>query len=107
LEADVVLVEGFKMEKTFPKIVCLRGERDDGDLFDGLLIAAVGPAEYAAASVPMFDRNAAGDLADLVEKKAFKLPNLDCAGCGRETCYDLARDIVAGVGQVENCVPLW
>jgi len=106
LEADVVLVEGFKMEKTFPKIVCLRGERDDGDLFDGLLIAAVGPAEYAAASVPMFDRNAAGDLADLVEKKAFKLPNLDCAGCGRETCYDLARDIVAGVGQVEDCVSL-
>ncbi len=106
LEADIILVEGFKTERTFPKIVCLRGEPDDETLFDGLPIAAVGPAEYAGDGVPLFDRNSAGDLADLVERKAFKLPNLDCAGCGRETCYDLARDIVAGVGRVEDCVSL-
>jgi molybdopterin-guanine dinucleotide biosynthesis protein B len=35
LEADILLVEGFKTEKTFPKIVCLRGEPDDRHLFDG------------------------------------------------------------------------
>jgi len=51
LEADTVLVEGFKQGKTFPKIVCLRGGPDDADrdrsddLFDGLAICAVGPAD--------------------------------------------------------------
>ena len=106
LEADIVLVEGFKEEKTYPKIACLRGMPDDADLFDGLLIAAVGPVEYAGDSVPLFDRDATGEIADLAERRAFKLPNLDCGGCGRETCYDLACDIVAGVGPVEDCVSL-
>jgi len=106
LEADIVLVEGFKTEKTYPKIACLRGAPDDADLFDGLLIAAVGPAEYAGDGVSLFDRNAVGEIADLVEQKAFKLPNLDCGNCGCELCYDLAREIVAGARDVEDCVSL-
>jgi molybdopterin-guanine dinucleotide biosynthesis protein B len=121
LEADIVLVEGFKQAKTFPKIVCLRGELDDADrdrsddLFDGLAICAVGPAdqmeELAIPSldklrIPLFGRDEVGLIADLVEEKAFKLPNLDCGGCGSETCYDLAREIVAGSGSVEDCVSL-
>jgi molybdopterin-guanine dinucleotide biosynthesis protein B len=113
LEADAVLVEGFEKEKTYPKIVCLRGEPDDADrdqsedLFDGLAICAVGPADQmGGVAVPLFGRDEVGMIADLVEEKAFKLPNLDCGGCGRETCYDLAREIVAGSGSVEDCVSL-
>jgi molybdopterin-guanine dinucleotide biosynthesis protein B len=121
LEADIVLVEGFKQGKTFPKIVCLQEGPDDAerdrsdDLFDGLAICAVGPAdqmgELAIPSLdklrtPHFDRDEVSLIADLVEEKAFKLPNLDCGGCGRETCYDLAREIVAGSGSVEDCVSL-
>jgi molybdopterin-guanine dinucleotide biosynthesis protein B len=107
LEADIVLVEGFKNEKTFPKIVCLRGEPDDQDLFDGLAICAVGPADQMGGiAVPLFGREKVGMIADLVEEKAFKLPNLDCGGCGRETCYDLAREIVSGSGSVDDCVSL-
>ena len=34
------------------------------------------------------------------------MPNLDCGGCGYERCYDLAREIVAGTGSVEDCVSL-
>jgi len=104
LEADIVLVEGFKEEKTYPKIACLRGEPDDADLFDGLLVAAVGPEDYAGEGVPLFDRDDVIPIADLVEQKAFKLPNLDCGDCGYERCYDLAREIVAGTGSVEDCV---
>jgi molybdopterin-guanine dinucleotide biosynthesis protein B len=113
LEADTVLVEGFKKEKTFPKIVCLRGEPDDAgrdrseDLFDGLAICAVGPADQMGGiAVPLFGRDEVGMIANLVEERAFKLPNLDCGGCGREACYDLAREIVAGSGSVEDCVSL-
>ena len=121
LEADIVLVEGFKAEKTFPKIVCLRGEPGDRDLFDGLVICAVGPAgqmegmdilsfdrtfSVEALRTPLLGRDEVGRVADLIEEKAFKLPNLDCGGCGHERCYDMAREIVAGSGSVEDCVSL-
>ncbi len=107
LEAEFILVEGFKAEKTFPKIVCLRGEPDDRDLFDGLAICAVGPADQVEGmGVSLLSRDEVGKIADLVEEKAFKLPNLDCGGCGHETCYDMAHEIVAGTGSVEDCVSL-
>jgi molybdopterin-guanine dinucleotide biosynthesis adapter protein len=57
LEADIVLVEGFKQAKTFPKIVCLGGAPDDTDrdrldgLFDGLAICTVGPADQVEEKV--------------------------------------------------------
>ena len=107
LEADILLIEGFKAERTFPKIVCLRGELDDQDLFDGLAICAVGPApEGIEFDVPLLSLDEIGRIADLVEEKAFKLPNLDCGSCGFETCYELAREIVRGTRSVEDCVSL-
>lgn len=107
LGADVVLVEGFKEEKTFPKIVCLRGKPDDQDLFDGLSICAVGPTDHMeGVDVLFLGKDEVGKIADLVEEKAFKLPNLDCDGCGRERCYDLAREIVGGRASAEDCLSL-
>jgi molybdopterin-guanine dinucleotide biosynthesis protein B len=107
LEADIILVEGFKREKTYPKIVCLRGEPDDQSLLDGLTICAVGPADQVGElEVPLLSRDQVEKIADLVEEHAFKLPNLDCEGCGYERCYDLAREIVAGNRSVEDCVSL-
>ncbi len=107
LEAEFILVEGFKAEKTFPKIVCLRGEPDDRDLFDGLAVCAVGLADQVeGVDVPLLTRDEVGKIADLVEEKAFKLPNLDCGGCGHERCYDMAREIVAGTGSVGDCISL-
>lgn len=35
-DCDLVLVEGFKKERLFPKIVCLREKEEKGELFDGL-----------------------------------------------------------------------
>jgi molybdopterin-guanine dinucleotide biosynthesis protein B len=115
LEADVVLVEGFKAEKTFPKIVCLRGRPDDPDLFDGLAICGVGPADqlerldvpsFGGLRTPLLGRDDVGKIADLVVQKAFKLPSLDCGACGYERCYDMAREIVAGTASVEDCISL-
>ena len=107
LQADIVLVEGFKAGSTFPKIVCLRGEPDDRDLFDGLAICAVGPNGRAkGVDVPFLGRDEVGKIADLVEQRAFKLPKLDCGGCGHERCCDLAREIIAGTASVEDCTSL-
>ena len=115
LDADLVLVEGFKAEETFPKVVCLRGRPDDQDLFDGLALCAVEPVDATKGTgapsfdwleVPLLGRDEVEKIADLVEQGAFKLPKLDCGGCGYEGCYDLAREIVAGNRSVEDCISL-
>lgn len=107
MEADIVLVEGFKSEKTFPKVACLRGQPDDADLFDGLVIAAVGPADYLSdAGVPVLASDDLRSLADLVEERGFKLPRLDCGDCGYASCHEMAQEIVAGRADVEQCTSL-
>ena len=42
IEADIILIEGFKQEKTFPKIVCLKEESKKVELFDGLQLCTAG-----------------------------------------------------------------
>ena len=67
LQADVVLVEGFKGEKMHRRIVCLRGEPDDRDLFDGAVICAVGPGhEVAGIDAPVFARDEVAGVVDLL-----------------------------------------
>jgi len=76
LDADIVLVEGFKAEKTFPKVVCLRGELEDRELFDSLAICAVGPADHVQGlGIPLLAPDEVDRIADLVEQKAIRLPN--------------------------------
>lgn len=74
LEADIVLVEGFKAVKSFPKVVCLRGEVQDRELFDGLAICAVGPADHVQGlGIPVLMQDEVDRIADLVEQKAIEL----------------------------------
>ena len=69
LEADIVLVEGFKGQQTFPKIVCLRGQPDERDLFDKWVIGAVGPPDCVEGiEVPVFGPHEVDEIADLVER---------------------------------------
>lgn len=69
LDADVVLVEGFKVQKGYPKIACLRGQPDDCDLIDDLTIVAVGAMDQVEdLGVSVFDRDDVGAIADLVER---------------------------------------
>lgn len=99
LDADFVIVEGFKEKKNFPKIVCLREKNEEKELSDGLEIALVGKGNFNS------DRDIS-TIADLVVEKAFKLPNLDCGDCGVDTCYELARKILKGKKRVSECTRL-
>lgn len=109
LEADLLLIEGFGQEKTFPKIVCFKENSEAKDLFDGLQIGA---ATFASPSkidlgVPVFNiLQDVGKIADLVSRLAFKLPNLNCGACGYDSCYELAREIIKGRKNLEDCPPL-
>ncbi len=106
LKADFILIEGFKREKTFPKIVCLREGDDPETLLDGLEICVVGasPDGQTGINVPVLDAEKdIGKMADLVEEKAFKLPGLNCEACGYKTCYELAQQIIKGSKTISDC----
>jgi len=104
-DGDFVLIEGFKKEKTFPKIFCIKKEEDKVTLFDGLEIATAG------FDKDIVDFDIANDehikkLAKIVVEKSFKLPDLNCGHCGYEHCYELAKEIVKGNKTIDNCVSL-
>ncbi len=109
-EADIILIEGFKREKTFPKIVCLREENEKAELFDGLQLCTAG---FVSTEVnpKLYDFNILNDedikrVAEIAINKSFKLPNLNCGECGYQDCYGLAREIVKGNKTLDDCSSL-
>ncbi len=104
LDSDLILIEGFKGEKTFPKIVCLRPEDDPETLLDGLEICVISDEKNIKTSAPILDAERdIKKIADIVLDKAFKLPNLNCEACGYKTCYEMAREIVKGSETIDHC----
>ena len=110
LEADILLIEGFKKEKTFPKIVCLRKENEKNELFDGLQLgtASIFPpnTNYDFFTFNILKTEDIKKMADLVIEKSFKLPNLNCGACGYQDCYGLAQEIVKGNSTIDDCPSL-
>lgn len=107
VKADIVLVEGFKKEKSYPKIICAKNKEELSDLSDGLEICVYGDKVYEdkeCLRIPVL--NNIRNLADLVLKKAFKLPNLNCKKCEFLNCYEFAKEVVAGRKSYQECVSL-
>jgi molybdopterin-guanine dinucleotide biosynthesis adapter protein len=104
-DSDLVILEGFKKEKTYPKIVCIKEESDTDTLFDGLEIATAG-FNKDIVDFDISDDEHIKALAQIVSEKSFKLPDLNCGHCGYETCYGLAKEIVRGNKMIDNCVSL-
>jgi molybdopterin-guanine dinucleotide biosynthesis protein B len=105
VDADMVLMEGFKKEKTFPKIVCIRNKDEEQELFDGLQLCTAGfKAGMADFSIENDDH--IKEMAAIVSEKSFKLPNLNCGHCGYESCFELAKEIVKGKKSTADCVSL-
>lgn len=102
VETDIVLVEGFKQEKCYPKILCLRDETDREPLTDGLAICTAG-FDRRLVDYDIADPDHIRKLARMAWDKAFKLPERDCGKCGYPSCYDLARKIVTGEERAEAC----
>ena len=104
-DSDIVLVEGFKAEKTFPKVVCLREEGEKRELLDGLELFTAsfkqGISDFEIGNEAHVKRMAA-----VVMERGFKLPNLSCTRCGYASCFELAREIVRGKESVEQCASL-
>jgi molybdopterin-guanine dinucleotide biosynthesis protein B len=105
---DFVIIEGFKSLNTLAKIIVPREAEEIETLSNGLEIAILKPlgGELSLQSgVPVIPIGRAGELADLVERRAFPLlPGLNCGGCGYDDCKSLAVAILAGVADVGSCV---
>jgi len=110
VSADFLLIEGFKSIQHVPKVICARSESDVRELNDGLAIAVSGVIASTGAGeidgLPVIDATKEPErLADLVEERAFMLPNIDCGLCGFK-CAEMARMIVAGEKTLKDCVVL-
>lgn len=110
VSADFLLLEGFKSARHVPKVICARSEADVRELNDGLAIAVSGVIASTGVEevdgLPVIDATKEPErLADLVEKRAFMLPNIDCGMCGLN-CAEMARLIVKGEKTLNDCVVL-
>jgi len=109
-DADIALIEGFKKEKTFPKIVCLRKENEITELFDGLQLctASIFPPNTSCdfSTFNILKTEDIKKMADMAIEKSFKLPNLNCGECGYQNCYGLAQEIVKGNRTIDDCPSL-
>jgi len=109
-KADIVLVEGLKKEKTFPKIVCLREESEKVELFDGLQLCTAGfvskEVNEKLCDFDILNDEDIKKIAEMAINKSFKLPNLNCGECGYQDCYGLAREIVKGNKTLDDCLSL-
>ena len=104
-DCDIVLVEGFKKEQTFPKIVCIREEGEEKELFDGLqLFTASFDENISDFSIEKDDH--IKKMASIVTERSFKLPNLNCGHCGYESCFELSMEIMDGRETIDTCVSL-
>jgi len=104
-DADIVVVEGFKRERTFPKILCLAKEEDKSDLHDGLALCTASLGGEIS-DFDILNEEHVQKMASMALERGFKLPDLNCAQCGYETCYELAQEIVAGRQGVDQCLSL-
>ena len=106
---DIVVLEGFKSLDAVARIMIPRDAEEVKALANGLEIAISGPSveglSVGGKGMPVFPLSRVGELADLVESKAFPLlPGLNCGGCGYGSCRGLAQAILAGEAEAGNCV---
>ena len=107
LSADFLIIEGFKSLKYFPKVYCLKDEKEKALLEDGLgLFTASTDPSLKEKGIADYVINEEKDLVEMVaqiEEKGFFLPEVNCAKCGYESCYGLAQAIVKGEESVQKC----
>ncbi|MGE5839480.1 MAG: molybdopterin-guanine dinucleotide biosynthesis protein B [Deltaproteobacteria bacterium] len=72
-DCDLVLVEGFKKESLFPKIVCLRDKEETKELFDGLELFTASFKE-GVADYLITDDDHVRQMGGLAQEKAVHVP---------------------------------
>ena len=105
--ANFLIVEGFKSLKYFPKVLCLRDDSEKNLLACGLELFTCGRdaslKERKVIDYLIGEEKDIKEMAELIEKKSFLLPDANCGKCGYENCYSLAQAIIKGKELVQKC----
>ena len=102
LSSQVLILEGGKHLRCLPRIIL---PREAGEV--NQLSQELGIAQWGGPSGTGLTRiQDTGQAASLVLQQGFLLPDLDCGGCGRQDCFQLAREIVAGGADFSQCSAL-
>jgi molybdopterin-guanine dinucleotide biosynthesis protein B len=105
---DFIITEGFKTLESMAKLVIPRNEEEITELSNGLEIGIVNLNRIEIRKqdeIPVISIEEVDYLTDLVEQKAFPiLPELDCHGCGYDSCLDFGKALLNGESKLENCV---
>ncbi|HPZ08618.1 MAG TPA: molybdopterin-guanine dinucleotide biosynthesis protein MobB [Candidatus Eremiobacteraeota bacterium] len=104
VDTDIVVVEGNKGARNYPRIICTDGKESAENLFVGLELAQYGKKIYPLSNVPQV--NDVKELCNIIETRGFKLPDLNCGECGYNDCYELGKAIVKGEKKIEDCLSL-
>ncbi len=99
---DIVIVEGFKQNLTFPKIVVIESKEDYERLKTGLEIFAVSTKKIDMEIPVYHPKRDIEEISKMAYEKAFKLPNLNCRECGY-TCSEIAAMILHGKRSISDC----
>ena len=102
VSAQVLIVEGGKHLGCLPRIILPR-KGDSRQELDQELALAQWSDTPVSGLTQLTD---SAQAAQLVLERGFLLPDLNCGGCGREDCSQLAREIVAGEADVSQCTAL-
>jgi len=104
---DFLVAEGFK--ESFPgvRVAVVRSGEELEKLAHPLTIAAYAPSgSVAGAGVPVYGPGE-GELAGLIEEKAFEPPaGLDCGSCRYGSCVALAAAVLRGEASPRDCAVL-
>jgi len=105
LGQDMLVVEGGKDLGIMPRVVIARDAAEARSLGageQGLALAVFGPESVDQTPAV----NDIRELAEIVSERAFLLPGLDCGGCGRTDCRELALEIVSGRAKLSDCTSM-
>jgi molybdopterin-guanine dinucleotide biosynthesis protein B len=73
VDADIILLEGFKEEKSYPKIVCLRDKDEEKELTDEMTLCTAS-FEKGLSEFDIMNDSHVKEMARLASEKALKLP---------------------------------
>lgn len=105
LNEELIIIEGLKEEKTLPKIICCEDENTLKVLNQDSLGICVISNNKIKTNLPIFcGKKDLNELVDLIIKKSFILPGLNCRKCGFLNCYTLAKNIVDEKENINQCV---
>lgn len=107
VDADVALLEGGKGQGWLPRIIMATDAETAAELNPEAALVVHGP-QIPAGDFPcgLEATTDVSRLADIILARGFRLPNLNCGGCGREDCMALTADIVAGRADVAECTAM-